>query len=210
MEPSPPPADLTTQHVARARAGDAASLAWLVERFSPLLLAQARYRLGPRMANRITPDDVVQDTWALSLPHLAGLTPRDGRSTPVLLRFLSTTLLRQVNNLLRWRMHAAEEGGDASAPFRSLSAETRGPLTRAMHLESRSLVLAAIDELAERDRELVVLRAIEQRANEEVAELLGLAPNTASQAYRRALERLRARLPRSAFDELEEAEGSVP
>lgn len=204
MEPAPSLSDLTTQHVARARDGDVASLAWLVERFSPLLLAQARYRLGPRLGQRITPDDVVQDTWALALPHLASLAPRDGRSTPVLLRFLSTTVLRHVNNLLRRRMHSAEEVADTSSPFRSLSEQTRGPLTRAMHLESSSLVLAAIEELAERDRELVVLRAIEQRSNEEVAELLDLAPNTAAQAYRRALQRLRARLPRSAFDELEE------
>lgn len=196
--------DPTTRHVARAREGDVASLEWLVERFSPLLLAQARYRLGPRMASRIPPDDVVQDTWARALPHLATLTPREGRSTPVLLRFLSTTLLRQVNNLLRLRVHAAEEALDSSSPLRSLDEETRGPLTRAMHLESRALVLAAIDELAERDRELVVLRAIEQRTNEEVAELLGLAPNTAAQAYRRALQRLRARLPSSVFDEVEE------
>lgn len=204
MEPLTPASDLTTQHVARARAGDAASLGWLVERFTPLLLAQARYRLGTRMANRVTPDDVVQDTWALALPHLPSLATRDGRSTPVFLRFLSTTLLRQTNNLLRLRMHAAENAGDSSSPFRALGEETRGPLTRAMHRESRSLVLAAIDALGERDRELVVLRAIEQRSNEDTAELLGLAPNTAAQAYRRALEKLRARLPRSAFDELEE------
>jgi RNA polymerase sigma factor (sigma-70 family) len=202
-EPSPSShSDLTTLHVARARDGDAASLEWIVERFSPLLLAQARYRLGSSMAQRIAPEDVVQDAWALTLPHLARLEQRDGRSTPVLLRFLSTTLLRQVNNLLRLRVHSSERMGDSSSPFRSLSAETRGPLTRAMQHESCERVLAAIDELDERDRALVVLRAIEQRDNTEVAQLLGLAPNTAAQAFRRALEKLRGRLRTSAFDEL--------
>lgn len=191
-------------HVARARQGDCTSRSWLVERFSPLLLSQARYRLGPRMANRIPPEDVVQDTWALALPHLAQLAPRAGRSTPVVLRFLSTTLLRQVNNLLRLRVHAVEQQADSRSPFQTLPAETRGPVSRAMQLETCSLVRAAIDELDERDRALIVLRAIEQRDNQDAAVLLGLAPNTAAQAYRRALEKLRARLPRSAFDDVEE------
>ena len=64
------------------------------------------------------------------------------------------------------------------------------------------IVLAAIEELSERDREIVVLRAIEQHSNQDAAELLGIAPNTAAQAFGRALGRLREKLPGSVFDEL--------
>lgn len=198
------PAELTTQHVRRARTGDVASLAWVVERFSPLLVAQARFRMGPRLRARVAPEDVVQDVWALALPRLAELAAREGRSTPVLLRFLGTAVLHRVNDLLRRHAHGAAELDAEGSPFASLPADTRGPLTRAIRGESRALVLAAIDELEERDRTLVVLRGIEQRGNEEAAELLGLAPNTAAQAYRRALERLRKRLEASVFDEFED------
>jgi RNA polymerase sigma-70 factor (ECF subfamily) len=178
-------------------------LGWIVERFSPLLLAQARYRLGARMAQRVPAEDVVQDTWARTLPQLARIEARDGRSTPVLMRFLSTTLLHQVNNSLRLRVHAAEPGTAAKPSLQELDAGTRGPLTKAMRQESCALVQAAIDELEERDRTLVVLRAIEQRDNDEVATHLGLTPNTAAQAYRRALGKLRSKLCASVFDELE-------
>ena len=85
---SPPP-DLTTQHVRRATNGDGASLSWVFERFSPLLLSQARFRLGPVLSARIDAEDVVAEAWLTALGKLGDLTPRDGRYTPVLLRFLA-------------------------------------------------------------------------------------------------------------------------
>jgi hypothetical protein len=41
--------DLTSFHVLRSEQGNTASLEWVVQRFSPLLLAQAEFRLGPRL-----------------------------------------------------------------------------------------------------------------------------------------------------------------
>ena len=38
--------NLTTLHVRQAVAGDLDSQSWIIERFTPLLLAQARYRSG--------------------------------------------------------------------------------------------------------------------------------------------------------------------
>lgn len=180
------------------------SLGWLVGRFSPLLLAQARYRMGERLRARYEPEDVVNDVWARVLPRLAELSERDGRRTPVLLRFLSTTLLHRINNLLR----LAATNADAAEPgaLAALDESTRGPLTRVVEEERQGIALAALEELAARDREVVLLRALEQHSNAEVAAALGVEPNTAAQVYRRALEKLRRKLPGSIFDELE-AEG---
>ena len=49
-----------------------------------------------------------------------------------------------------------------------------------------------------------MLRGIEQQSNTTVALLLDLTPAGVSMRYARALERLRARLPGSVFDELSE------
>jgi len=84
------PVNDTTLHVRRAKGGDRDSLAWLADRFSPLLLAQARYRLRGRLARWVQPEDVVQDVWAVALPALPGLEASDGRETPVVLKFLAT------------------------------------------------------------------------------------------------------------------------
>lgn len=190
--------ELTTVHVRRARGGDLESQGWLIERFTPILLTHAKHRMGPLLLARVEPEDVVQDVWALALPRLPELTERDGRHTPVVMRFLATAILNRINNLLRLRM--TDEHADA--PLSAIPEATRGPLTRAIRQEHRWLVHEAIEGLGERDRELVLLRALEQHSNAAVAEQLNLDPNTAAQAYRRALIKLREKLPGTAFDEL--------
>lgn len=201
--PRPPEGDATTLHVRAAAGGSGESLEWIVERFTPALKVQARFRMGAELSAKLEPEDVVNDVWAVTLPRLPGLDARDGRLTPVLMRFLSTTLIQQVNNRLRKRLAGTLGESAAEAdPFQLLPDATRGPVTRAVGAEQVGLVQRTLEGLEPRDRDLIVLRAIEQRTNQETAEALGIAPNTAAQAYRRALERLRRELPGSVFDEL--------
>jgi RNA polymerase sigma factor (sigma-70 family) len=196
----------TTLHVRRAAAGDGESTAWLVERFAPLLLAQARLRLPPELRRQVEPEDLVQDAWAVALPRLRELPPRDGRLTPVVLRFLCTTILYRVNNLLQRRLErslrAAEDEGDAAPPLSRLVASESLALERVLRGEACRYVLDAIDALDETDRRIVVLRGIEDSPVAEVGAILGMKPNTVTVRYRRLLEKLRAALPRSIFDEL--------
>jgi len=198
--------DPTTLHVQRAMTGDVKALTWVVTRFSPLLLAQARYRLGVRLRRLYDPDDLVAEAWAVCLPKLEGLADRPGRHTPVLLRFLSTTLLYRFNNILHKHIVGkplvADPDGDQESGIDGISEDATGVVTRVLRDEARGAVLAAIEELSPRDQEVVVLRAIEQNPNQEVALLLGETPNTVAVRYKRALERLRHRLPDSIFHDL--------
>lgn len=52
------------------------------------------------------------------------------------------------------------------------------------------------------DREILVLRGIEQYRNQTVAKQLGLSPQAVAMRFSRALDRLRERLPGSVFEEL--------
>ena len=193
----------TTIHVRQAKAGDPDSLAWLIERFSPLLLAQARFRMRDRNLGQ-DPEDLVQDVWSVTLPQLPELGDRAGRETPVLVRFLATTLLYRFNELLRRKIRIRQgHVGEPSRPL-ELPDSTQGALTRAAASDEHRRILAAIDELPEVDREVVVLRAIEQVDNAEVAALLDQTPNAVSLRYNRALGKLRDRLGTSVFDELTE------
>ena len=210
------PRDETSVHVRRAEAGNGKSLQWVVERFSPLLLAQANYRMGAKLRAFYDVDDLVNDVWAIALPRLAELGAREGRSTPVLVRFLATTLLHRVQKLLKRyiaesrRTRAGgnvESDGDGDSarekrPIENLAAQTSGVVTHAVRRELQGVVASALAELEPRDREILLLRGLEQNSNGTVALLLGLAPSAVTMRYRRALERLRARLPGSVFDQL--------
>lgn len=197
--------ELTSVHVRRAADGSSDSLDWLVRRFSPLLLAQAGHRLGPHLRRWYEPGDIVQDAWAVALPKLGGMSPRDGRLTPVLLKFLSTTVLNRVRTLLQKHLRA----NDGEAVPREVGGTLSGVPDQATQLVSRArrderqdAVRMAIEQLPDADRQVVILRGIEQNSIQDIAILLGEKPNTITVRYRRALERLKAELPDSVFAEL--------
>ena len=86
-----------------------------------------------------------------------------------------------------------------------LSAETTGIVSKVVKGERYAALHAAVAELDELDRAVVVLRALEQLPNEAVAAMTGLQPNAVSQRLRRALAKLRERLPNSVFDDLDDS-----
>jgi len=194
----------TSLHLQRARSGEAPSLAWIVARFSPLLLAQARYRLGRLPSGLCEPDDLVQDVWLTTLPRLPNLPERGGRHTPVLVRFLATALLNRCRTLAQkhlWGKPARQPLPDDEAAVPT--SDQTDVVSRAVRDELGITVRNAIEQLDDADREVLVLRGIEQNATATVAMLLGTSPEAVSTRYRRALQSLRARIPRSLFDEIE-------
>ena len=77
-------------------------------------------------------------------------------------------------------------------------------MTHAARTELGAALGRCLDELQEKDREVILLRVAEGLSNEEAAQELGEAPNTVSHRYRRALGKLREAVPRSFLDELSE------
>lgn len=188
---------LTTMHARQAVDGNVSSVEWIVMRLSPLLLAHARYRLG-RLAGQHDPQDIVQDAWLTTLPRLADLVPRNGRLTPVLLRFLSTAVLNRVRNIFYDRARR----GDVQSPSQ-VATDRSGAVTQAIRAERVAAVRATIDELEPADREVVLLRGVEQVSAQAAAVLLGVSVDAVNKRYQRALARLREQLPGSVFDEVE-------
>jgi len=198
LNDSPP--DATTRHVRAAIRADRESVDWIVRRFTPLLEAQARMRLAGAPVDPGEAEDVAAEAWLVALPRLRDLVPRAGRVTPVLLTFLGTTARslcnRRIERALRRRATPLDEAVEPSAP----PAERR-PLNDPA---AAAAVRRALDALGEPLRTIVLMRAVEGVDNRDIAEELGEAPNTISHRYRRALERLRATVPDSVFDELAE------
>ena len=135
--------DATSIHARRAGGGDGASIAWVIERFTPLLLAQARYRLGPGLRHVHDPADLVNDVWAIAIRRLPEIDLEQGHATATLVRFLSTTLLNHFRNLLKRHLRARRRLGhqiEDDAGLDDLPAETSGIVTRAVRSEVRGRI----------------------------------------------------------------------
>lgn len=193
--------EATTVFVRRAKGGDLGAVAWIVERFSPMLHAAADYRLGTALRRFFEPQDVVQEVWLIALPRLPDLGATAERRTPVLVRFLTTTLFNVVMGLARKYAAGAPRGADmGEAAAEAVPDELTGAVTAAMRRESGDLLGAAMAGLPETERALVVLRGIESRPYRDIAAVLGDAPAILAVRYARALKKLRGRLPDSALD----------
>jgi RNA polymerase sigma-70 factor, ECF subfamily len=201
--------DPTSLAIAAASRGEREGQNRLVERFSPVLLAQARYRMKD-LVRGLEPEDVVQEVWAIALPKLGDLVPRDGRWTPVVLKFLAVILLRAVNDHLKKQVRRrgrdiGRGGGEASVsdPLQQVPAELSGIVTRLARDQRACAVQTALQSLDEAEREVLVLRGIEQLGNREVARLLGVDDSVVTRRYQRALQQLKVALPDSVLAELE-------
>lgn len=191
-----PPIDATTRLVRAAAAGDVEGLDALVTRLTPLLLAQARYRLAGAAGRHCEPEDLVQEAWAIALPRLRDLRARQDRLTPVLLKFLATTMLRLTAKVVRKHVVGkAGAGRGDSGLLDALPAEVSGVITRLCRRERRDALQSAIEELPPDLREVLVLRGIEQQPNGAIARLLGVDDATVTRRFQQALQRLRDTLP---------------
>ena len=191
----------TSIRVRSAMGGDRDAVAWLVERLSPVLLAQARWRLRGRAQALADAEDVVAHAWQVALPRLPELVARDGRFGPVLVRFLASIVLRRVNELLRAAARRVVAMG-GSAQVDGVAAREPGVVTHAIQREHGELAQRALAAVDEADRDVIVLRLLEQRPAAEVGAMLGLTANAVHVRLHRALARLRAALPASAFTDL--------
>jgi len=199
----------TSNQVRRALHGDRDSLEWVVTRFTPLLKAQAAWRLGPALEGQYPPEDIVAEAWLVALRRLPDLIPGPGRFTPRMLAFLGTCVLNIANRRIKESLrrgareeppHSPTDG--AADVFAELADTVTGAITNAARNETAAALEAALASLDPRDREVILLRLVEGLSNQDAADDLHEAPNTVAQRYRRALARLREALPASFVADL--------
>jgi DNA-directed RNA polymerase specialized sigma24 family protein len=80
--------------------------------------------------------------------------------------------------------------------------ERTGVVTAAVRDEQRRQLLATIEALEPIDREVLLLRGVEQRSQATTAALLGIGGDAVAMRFSRALARLRAQLPAALFADL--------
>jgi RNA polymerase sigma-70 factor (ECF subfamily) len=208
MPPGPDGPDTATSiRVRGAIAGDQESLGWIVTRFSPLLRAQANWRLG-QLSGQVDVEDILSEAWLVLLQKRNELVLDGRRATPRVLTFLGSTTLNIVNRrieavvLQKRRMAPQPDPARRHDVLDGLAATVTGAMTDAARGELGGKLDACLAALSQKDREVVLLRAVEGLTNVEAAQELGEAQNTVSHRYRRAIEKLREIVPDALFDEL--------
>jgi RNA polymerase sigma-70 factor (ECF subfamily) len=159
------------------------------------------FRMDPRLRARVDAHDVLQESFAEALARLPGYLARREVSYYVWVRFLTAQRLSQLHrrHLGALARDAARERGPLPEGSSVADAIIDGgptPSRVAIRLERAEAVLRALEELRERDREVLVLRHFEGLTNAEAAQVLGVEGSTASVRYVRALRRAREILGR--------------
>lgn len=192
----------------RAAGGDGIAISALLERHRPRLRRSVAVRLDDRLAARVDPSDVVQE----ALAEAASLLPRYAEERPLpffpWLRRLAIQRLSKHRRLAgAARRDSGREVAEAPLPDRSawqladrLVETGGGPATQAVRAERRQAVHDALAALPEPDREVLVLRYLEQLGPGEIAAVLGLSEGAVKMRHLRALQKMQGILGKD-FDQ---------
>lgn len=194
----------TEQLIERAARGDDGARQDLLARHRDRLRRMVGVYLDRRIAARVDPSDVIQE----ALAEAAGKLPAYLRQRPLpfypwLRRIAWERLVKVHRRHLRAGIRSAtrEEPGGLPLPdesaldlARKLVAPGTSPSHRLMREELRDRVRAALARLGERDREVLVMRYLEQLSTREMAAALGTTEGAVKVRHLRALERLRGLL----------------
>ncbi|MCA8977339.1 MAG: sigma-70 family RNA polymerase sigma factor [Planctomycetes bacterium] len=179
---------------AALRAGDDGALATLFERERERTVRMVHFRLDPRLVGRIDPEDVVQEAFLEAEKRLDAFR---GDDKPF---FVWLRLITQQTLIDLYRKHVGAKMRNAAREVHSPKSHAMSgffvghftsPSGAAMREELRQQIEQALESMEEIDREVLLLRHFEELSNKQVAAVLGIQENAASNRYVRALSRLK-------------------
>jgi RNA polymerase sigma-70 factor (ECF subfamily) len=155
-------------------------------------------RLDRRIQARLTPDDVLQETFLDVSRRIGEYLADPAVPIYVWLRFLTIQRMQMMQRVhLGADMRTVErEVVGPPASTESMAGQFVSDLTSpsqvAIRRELQEKLRAALDDMDPLDREVLALRHFEELDNNEVAGILGISKDAASKRHVRALKRLKA------------------
>ena len=191
----------TDELIQLTRRGDPSARDRLLARHRSRLRRMVRLHLDRRLIARVDPSDVVQDTLAEAARRLEEYLHHPPLPFYPWLRQIALDRLldlRRRHLRARKRSVAREEPGVLDLPDESVAELAArlidlgsSPSRQLLREELRERVRAALGRLPEGDREVLVLRHLEQMPAREVAAVLGVGEGAVRMRLVRALGRLR-------------------
>jgi RNA polymerase sigma-70 factor (ECF subfamily) len=194
----------TEQLIQQASQGDVAARQQLLVRHRDRLRKMVRVRMDRRLAARVDPSDVVQEALADAAGKMSDyLRRRPLPFYPWLRRLAWERLVKLHRRHIRAAVRSVsrEDPGLPALPDESalelaqrLAAPGTSPSHHLVREELRGRVQAALAQLSETDREVLVMRYLEQLSNAETGAALGISEGAVKMRHLRALERIRGLL----------------
>jgi RNA polymerase sigma-70 factor (ECF subfamily) len=189
------------------RSGGEAALAERFARYRPKLLRTIALRFDSRILCKVDADDVLQDVFVESARRIQDYLLRPAVPLFVWLRQITCQVLINTHRRylgakmrdasLEVTLYRAESAGTSSAFLVAQLADSlTAPSQVVLRAERVDELRRALGCLEPIDREVLVLRHLEELSNDEVAQILDLDKYAASKRYLRALKRLKAAMPR--------------
>jgi RNA polymerase sigma-70 factor (ECF subfamily) len=191
-----PDSEETQRLLVQARTGDQRAFEQLFARHRAYLRQLVALRLDPKLQPRVDPSDVVQEAHLEALRRLSTYLEKQPMPFRLWLRQIAhdCTLKARRHHLGTARRAA---GREVPLPEESSAALAQqllaGGSTPSQQLDRRELtrrLRQAVAQLAEADREVILMRHFEGLSNQEVACLLGIDAGTVSKRHGRAMLRL--------------------
>lgn len=197
-----PEANETRELMQQAGQGDVAAVNALLDRHREALRNMVRARLDQRLSRRVDASDVVQDVLLEASQRLADYLRDPRLPFSVWLREMAKDRIIDLHRRHRVAVRRSLDKEQPLSPANfgdrsslELAARLRDPeLTPAANALRRELherFLEALDRMDEEDREILVIRHVEQLSNSDAAAILGLTPPAAGMRHLRALRRMR-------------------
>ncbi len=199
----------TRQLLAKARRGDPSAVEQLLDRHRSRLRQMVAVRMDPQLSARVDPSDVVQETLTVASQRLSDYLPNPRLPFYPWLRQIA---LDRLVDLHRRHVRAGNRTVRREQPLEiphtsaiqladRLLTQSSSLLKRLLRKELLARVQSALADLAAEDREILVLRHLEQLSTAESAAILGISQTAAKQRHLRAVRRLRRLLGNDASGE---------
>ncbi len=199
----------TEELIERAGSGDPLARQELLVRHQARLRQMIAVRMDSRLGARLDPSDVVQEVFADACQKLSDYLQKRPLPFYPWLRQLAWERLVKLHqrHIQAQRRSTSREQHDLALPDESamalanrLLASGSSPSRQAMREELRRRVQTALGQLAQRDREVLVMRYLEQLSTREIAAVLEITEGAVKTRHLRALERLRKLLSDDSAD----------
>jgi RNA polymerase sigma-70 factor (ECF subfamily) len=180
--------DVPDELVAAAMGGDRQAVGRVLTIIRPLVVRYCRARLGAPDRSSATAGDVAQEVCLAVLTALPGYRVQ-GKP------FLAFVYGIAAHKVIDAHRASARNRSEPVADIPDAMEVGDGPEQRALRLELSGEMGRLLDQLPDKQREILVLRVVVGLSAEETAEAVGSTPGAVRVAQHRALARLRKNMP---------------